>query len=169
MRQIAQFAFLTLVLAGCNQAPVGYEYDGHSSVVVVNYIDDCWDAHTLDGLGCQVSLLECELDSGVPHDASCIADIFGPCTQRRQQVFDTCLENIPTDNLECLEVYDPQSYTQDSDGDGLADRIEINLELDPCSPCTYPWAHCDGEMDSDLDGIPNAIDETPGCGQHCYQ
>lgn len=161
-RFVISFVLSVAAFPACGEAP-GEDRPPHT-MWVARSISDCYQDYYVAGLQCQVNDLECEMD---PTSAACSIN----CVQQREDSFIICLENIKTNN-ECwaeLELDDLNNSQKDSDGDGILDRFEIPLELDPCNPCTYPTGPCDGELDSNGDGIPNNDPDTgPGCGDNCY-
>lgn len=77
-----------------------------------------------------------------------------------------CLDNVPMVPLDCLLQLDHANPLQDTDGDGLTDKEESQMHLNPCEPCSYggiEGVDCDADLDYDQDGIPNAIDPDPDC------
>jgi hypothetical protein len=133
---------------------------------VARSISDCYQDYYVYDVRCQLNRLECELDPTSP-----LCDVN--CSQQRNDSFVRCLENIKPYDDQCwaeLDLDDLNNSQKDSDGDGVLDRFEIPLELDPCNPCTYPTGPCDGELDSNGDGIPNNDPDTgPGCADNCYR
>jgi len=165
-RNVSSILVVVLVaFSGCGQS-VGQDRPQHSIPVVI-HISDCYNDYYWYGTECELLHLECEVDPASP-----ACEQFTNCPQTREEIFKDCISKIPTKDLACrdaLEIDDLQNSEKDSDGDGILDRFEIPLELDPCNPCTFPTGPCDGELDSDGDGLPNNNDpDGPGCGDNCY-
>jgi hypothetical protein len=64
---------------------------------------------------------------------------------------------------------DPNNYVgqwntgDDTDGDGVENWFEFELEIDPCEPNSRDACKGDGEPDSDGDGANDGDDKQPSC------
>lgn len=161
---------LFVFMVGCDQETQWHTItpDSESPLPGVFHVEDCWDHLELADLQRAIVRIDCCRDVD-PCDASSI------CHQNAiQQVpfdvdnFYQCILNLPSENVDCLAMLDPQDPDSDADGDGVMDMVEIRNRTNPCHICTYGPHRCDGEMDFDEDGIPNNEDPLPGCGDHCY-
>jgi len=165
MHPMMSFILVVLVaFSGCGQS-VGEDRPQHSIPVAI-HLHGCYRDYYWYGTRCELYDLECEVD---PTSPAC--QIAADCPQANTVSFQNCLKSIPTQDLACREALEVENlfYSEkDSDGDGVQDRFEIPLELDPCNPCTYPTGPCDGELDSDGNGLPNSDPNGPGCGDNCY-
>ncbi|MCC6643673.1 hypothetical protein IT411_02895 [Candidatus Peregrinibacteria bacterium] len=175
-----KFLFLSimvLVMIGCNSVEIVEEITPPapmpvSTPPVLDHFDDCEDSLVIGTEEAKLILQDClEDDLG----SNC-QNQYDLNVESVEEWYWNCLQMLPAVEQSCRESFDPQSFVQDSDGDGISDADEVLMNLNPCEACSYGGncqncggggedsSSCDSEMDFDNDGIPNGEDEKPACG-----
>jgi hypothetical protein len=172
MDRIARF-FLMLVLvlfSACDGQNVGVSHSmPDSTPAVVSHQDFChnsyWD--NMDYVMDQMN--KCITDGNDPD--LCSENMTEDGNESLDNLF-LCLKGLPMVSDDCRAGLNPENIESDYDGDGVSDFYESHMALNPCEKCSYGGTEgidCDGDLDFDGDGTPNAEDLNPACGGNYYE